>query len=203
GERAGASSMMRFAVAISLVSATAQAATQTPPAAVPTPSQLEKKAKPGALKLKPEEKAKMIQERQKLAAEKRAEAIKLLEELIAMNPGSDAAADGYYKLAELYWEDSRQNYANAMAAYDKKTEKCKEKGTAPDEPCPAPPPRRGGARWEKLYRLIVQKFPGFRQGDVPFSLRGFGARGGGRGDGGVGWLPRLIDQYPQSDLLPD
>src|SRR5262249_23529354 len=59
--------MMRFIVAFTLLSAAAQAATQTPPSAVPTPSQLEKKPKPGALKLKPEEKAKMIEERQKAA----------------------------------------------------------------------------------------------------------------------------------------
>jgi len=177
----------------------------TAPEKVPTPAQLEKKGgKKGALKLSPADKTRMIEERQKMAAEKRAEAIKLLEELIAMNPGSDAAADGYYKLAELYWEDSRQVYAQAMTEYDKKTEICRNKGTSADpEACKVVPPRLEVGRSEKLYAQIVEKFPKYRHMDVVLYLLGFGAQESGHGELAVRWLGRLIDEYPRSNLLPD
>src|SRR5262249_4858893 len=130
------------------------------------------------LKLPPAIKAMMIDDRSKLAAEKRAQAIKLLEELIAMNPGPEAASDALYKLAQLYWEDARQKYAVAMAEL--------EKGKAPQ-------PKLDVPRSEKLYGQIIEKYPKFKHPDIVLSLLGFGAQESGRGDEGVKWLPRLID----------
>src|SRR5262245_41392485 len=45
-----------------------------------------------------------IKEKEKLALEKRKQAIKLLEEFLATKPEGDGAAEGLFKLAELYWE---------------------------------------------------------------------------------------------------
>ena len=82
----------------------------------------------GTLQLQPALKTKMIGEREKAAAAKRTEAIRLLEELLAMKPGGQTAADARFKLAELYWEDSRQRYSANMADYDAKTDACKKNG---------------------------------------------------------------------------
>jgi tetratricopeptide (TPR) repeat protein len=148
-------------------------------------------APPKALELPPAVKAQMIEDRSKLAAQKRAQAIKLLEELIAMNPGPEAAADARYKLAQLYWEDARQKYAAQMAAFEK------QKGGASEQP------RLEVGRSEKLYAEIVEKYPRFKHIDVVLYLLGFGAQEGGRGDEAVKWLQRLIAEHAGSELLPD
>jgi TolA-binding protein len=195
---------VKRALVILLATAAVAARAATPPAAVPTPAGLEKPARKGAMHLNPEDKARMIAERTQLAAAKRAQAIKLLEELLAMNPGDDAASDATYKLAELYWEDSRQSYAQAMAAYDTLTESCRQRGTAADaETCHAQAPKLDVARSERLYATIVEKYPRFKHLDVTLYLLGFGAHESGRGAEAVKYLTRLIDEHPGSELLPD
>ncbi len=155
----------------------------------------------GTLRLAPEVKQKMIGERERAAAVKRGEAIRLLEELLAMRPTGDTAADARFKLAELYWEDSRQKYVAAMAEYDAKTDACKKDPSSAD--CKLTPPRLDVTRSEKLYADLVKHHPAYPRIDTVLYLLGFAAHDAGRGDEAVATLEKLIAEHPRSELLPD
>ena len=145
----------------------------------------------GTIKFDPAAKKEMIAAREKAAQARRTHAIKMLEELLAMKPGEATASDAIYKLAELYWEDSRQKLAADMAVW----EKAEKKG--------APPPKLDVTRSEKLYRELVEKYPRFRRMDVALYLLGFGAHEAGRREEAGMWLGRLIAEKPESTLVPD
>ena len=145
----------------------------------------------GTIKFDPAAKKEMIAAREKAAQARRTHAIKMLEELLAMKPGEATASDAIYKLAELYWEDSRQKLAADMAVW----EKAEKKG--------APPPKLDVTRSEKLYRELVERYPRFRRMDVALYLLGFGAHEAGRREEAGMWLGRLIAEKPESTLVPD
>lgn len=174
----------------------------TDPARIPRPAELEKGK--GTRILPPEEKERLIHEKEAFASQKRTEAIRLLEELVAMKPGPDTMADALFKLAELYWEDARQRYMVAMSAYEKQQEGCRDQGDkAPPECKTAATPRLDVSRSERLYAELVEKYQKFPRTDVVLYLLGFGAREGKRTDESVKWFQRLITDYPESKLLPD
>jgi TolA-binding protein len=156
-------------------------------------------------RLLPQEKEKLIAEKQEQANQKRTQAIKLLEDVLASEPSDEAASEGLFKLAELYWEDSRLHYAAAMAEYDKKTEACKNSAThaANDATCKLLPPILDVTRSEKLYLRLAQRFPRYPRIDIVLYLLGFGAHQENRGKDAVVWFQKLIDEHPGSPLLPD
>jgi TolA-binding protein len=180
-------------LALALLLACGGADANPPPARVPQPVA-------GTVRFAPEVKKELIAAREKAAAARRAEAIRMLEELLAMKPGEATESDALYKLAELYWEDSRQKYAGEMLAYEARTEACREK---PSEACRAAPPRLDVSRSERLYKEIVEKHPRFPRLDVALYLLGFAASEAGRRAEATGWLERLIAEKPGSTLVPD
>lgn len=172
------------------------------PAKIPRPAELEKGK--GTRILPPAEKERLIHEKETLAAQKRTEAIRLLEELVAMKPGEETMADALFKLAELYWEDARQKYMVAMSAYEKQQDACKDQGDkAPPDCKTAPAPRLDVSRSELLYAQLADRYKKYPRIDVVLYLLGFGAREGKRHDESVKWFQRLIGDYPDSKLLPD
>src|SRR5262245_49829105 len=60
----------------------------------------------------------LLKEREAEANAKRKEAIALLEEFIKTNPEGDGAAEGLFKLAELYWEDARRRFVDDNRRYE-------------------------------------------------------------------------------------
>src|SRR2546429_2340164 len=65
-----------------------------------------------------------IRAKEKQAAAARAEAISLLESFLHENARSDEAPEALYKLAELYWEDAKIAFLEAMGRYQAATAAC-------------------------------------------------------------------------------
>src|SRR5687768_14946545 len=126
----------------------------------------------------PKELEPRIRLKEKLALEKRKQAIKLLEEFLATRPEGEGAAEGLFKLAELYWEEARQQFIVASQRYDRDVEACRERSArCKGQP---KPPRLSLAKPEKLYKRLVEEHPKFRRIDLVIYLLGFAATEDGR-----------------------
>lgn len=142
-----------------------------------------------------------LEKKEKLAQKKRAEAIKLLEEFLATNPTGDAAAEGLFKLAELYWEEARRRYILDNQRFERAMEACRQR-TASCRGQPKPP-RLDLRPSEKLYQRLVEDHPDFRRIDLVLYLLGFAAHEDGRTDEALVWFDRVIEEHPDSPLYPD
>jgi tetratricopeptide (TPR) repeat protein len=142
-----------------------------------------------------------IKEKEKLALEKRKQAIKLLEEFLATKPEGEGAAEGLFKLAELYWEEARQQFIMASQRYDRDVEACRER----TERCKKAPkvPKLDLAKSERLYLRLVDEHPKFRRIDLVLYLLGFAATEDGRHEAALGWFDRVIKEHPGSRLFTD
>jgi TolA-binding protein len=142
-----------------------------------------------------------LREKEKYANDKRAEAIKLLEEFLATNPTGDGAAEGLFKLAELYWEEARRQFVIDNQKYDQDVEACREHAAR----CAGQPkmPKLELGKAEKLYKRLVDEHPNFRRIDLVIYLLGFAAQEDGRNDEALVWFKKVIDDHPTSPLFTD
>jgi cellulose synthase operon protein C len=185
-----------FLVAAMMFSTVAQAATT--PERVPSATSMlsSRKRDPG----RPfPDRDKLIAEKRKGVDAKRLEAIKLLEEILAARPQRETEAEALFKLAELYWEDSRLRYLLAMDSYDRRMARCRQDT---DTPCP-PMPSLDIGRSERLYKRLAERHPTYPRSDLVLYLLGFAAHEDGRGDEALQWLERVVAEHPTSPVLPD
>jgi TolA-binding protein len=177
------------------------------PNTVPSAEALVKSGGKAGTNILPDERLRLIAEKEKLVVVKRQEAISLLEELLRSRPGREATGEALFKLAELYWEDSRLRYVLAMQRYDQLTDACRKTDKTPEiasqcEKQP-PPPILDTSRSEKLYVRLSEEFPDYKRIDIVLYLLGFSAREEGRSDEALVWFEKLIAEKPESPLLPD
>jgi TolA-binding protein len=169
-----------------------------------TPSQdlyLKKRPPTGASIPTPGELEPLLKEKEELATRKRLEAIKLLEDFLATNPTGDAAAEGLFKLAELYWEEARRQFVLQNSRYEQEVEACRQRQSS----CKGAPalPKLDLSKAEVLYKRLVDDFPNFRRIDLCIYLLGFSAYEDGRQEEGLTWFQRVIDEHPDSTLVAD
>ena len=138
---------------------------------------------------------------EKKVDQKRAEAIKLLNEFLDSGPTGDGRAEGLFKLAELVWEDSRRVYLIKMDKYDRKLEYCRQNKGA----CKAAPkePRLSFKESEKLYRTLLKDHPDFRRTDIVLYLIGFASQEDQRYEEALNFFARVVQDYPDSPLFGD
>jgi len=143
----------------------------------------------------------LLAAKEKAAAERRTQAIGLLEQLLRESPNGVAAEEALFKLAELYWEESRRQYVLSMARFERQLEACRQR----TERCQGPPktPRLDLTRSEALYARLAKDFPRFRRIDLVKYLLGFAAREGGRAEESNQWFTQVITRHPDSPLAPD
>src|SRR5215471_8143299 len=65
-----------------------------------------------------------IDEKEKQVTAARKEAIRLIEDYLHDSPESKEQAEALYKLAELYWEDSKAIYLEKMGRYQAAVTAC-------------------------------------------------------------------------------
>src|SRR6185295_12528754 len=65
-----------------------------------------------------------ISDKQKQVVAARREGIRLLEDFLKSSSKSRETAEALYKLAELYWEDSKANYLDGMGKYQGAVAEC-------------------------------------------------------------------------------
>jgi len=164
--------------------------------------------KTGAVSLEQYEASEMSQEVELIQKQKsvvRREQISKLEQLLREHPYYENKADVYYRLAEAYWEEARYQNLVAMKEYDSKSEAF-EKGLLKEQPAV---PKEDYSTSLEYYRRILREFPEYMRLDEVLYYLGKGAMQQGKSSKdrqlmkeGENTLKRLVQSYPESDLIP-
>jgi cellulose synthase operon protein C len=152
-----------------------------------------------------EELQKLLQSTEQQRDDKRLEAIGLLRTFLASTPAGESRAEGTFKLAELLWEEARREYLNAVEAYSRQLEGCRQTtGKAGEDACAkVAEPRINLAEPAALYRDLHDHFPEFRRMDLVTYLIGFAEKEAAREDAAMGYFREVIERFPKSPLYGD
>ena len=143
-----------------------------------------------------------IAEKEKEVVEARKEGIRLLEDFLRSSPKSRETAEALYKLAELYWEESKAGYLASMGTYTASVTAChKDRSTCPQ--VPRRPPRLDLSRAQGVYDRLIREYPRFRKIDTVIYLYAFSLRDQGRLGDSVKYFQIILDKYPQSRFTAD
>ncbi|MDB4982061.1 MAG: Tetratricopeptide 2 repeat protein [Myxococcales bacterium] len=145
---------------------------------------------------------KAIDERETQVTAARREAIRLIEDYLRDSPRSREQAEALYKLAELYWEESKATYLDRMGAYQAAVTACHEdRSTCPR--VPHKPPTVDLTRAQAVYQRLIVEHPRFRKIDTVIYLYAFSLRDQGKVAESVKYFQTLLDRYPRSRYLAD
>ncbi len=131
--------------------------------------------------------------------------IEKLEKLLRDQPLYPRKAEVYFRLGELYWEQAKYEYLVARSKFDKAAEAFENKVG----PAPGAEPKEDVTVALGWYRKVIQEFPDYERLDEVLYYIGKGALQQGRDNQdrnllkeAVQYLQRLVQNYPQSRLLP-
>ncbi|HEY8923474.1 MAG TPA: tetratricopeptide repeat protein, partial [Polyangia bacterium] len=143
-----------------------------------------------------------IAEKEKEVVGARKEGIRLLEDFLRSSPKSRETAEALYKLAELYWEESKASYLEKMGAYTAAVTAChKDRGLCPQ--VPKRPPRLDLSQAQGVYDRLIKEYPKFRKIDTVLYLYAFSLRDQGRLGDSVKYFQILLDRFPRSRFIAD
>ena len=135
----------------------------------------------------------------------RRDQIAKLEKLLRDHPYYENKADVYYRLAEAHWEEARYQNLAAMREFDKQMEAF-DKGALKNQP--VAPVENYDVSLE-YYRRVLREFPDYMRLDEVLYYLGKGAMQQGKAakdrqlkKEGENTLKRLVQSYPESDLIP-
>ncbi len=142
------------------------------------------------------------------AREKRLESIQFLKELIAEQGSAlkgDRKAEMMLRLADLYFQQGRDEYLVEMAMFDKEYDKCFN--TEGCDPGRLQPDNEESQKWQnrsiKLYKNILQNYPRYSRADEATFYLGQALSDIGRRDDGKDYFENLVRMYPDSQFVPD
>jgi TolA-binding protein len=145
---------------------------------------------------------KAIDDRELQVTAARREAIRLIEDYLRDSPRSREQAEALYKLAELYWEESKAVYLEKMGAYQAAVSACHDDHAQ----CPHVPRRTPTvdlSRAQSVYQRLITEHPRFRKIDTVIYLYAFSLRDQGKTAESVGYFQTLLDKYPHTRYLAD
>jgi cellulose synthase operon protein C len=145
---------------------------------------------------------KAIDERETQVTDARREAIKLIEDYLHDSPRSREQAETLYKLAELYWEESKAVYLEHMGAYQAAVTAC-HNDHAECPHVPRKPPTVDLARAQSVYQRLIVEHPRFRKIDTVIYLYAFSLRDQGKTGESVRYFQTLLDRFPRSRYIAD
>jgi len=122
---------------------------------------------------------KAIDEREGQVTAARREAIRLIEDYLRDSPRSREQAEALYKLAELYWEESKAAYLDKMGVYQAAVSACRE-DHAQCPHVPRRPPTVDLSRAQSVYQRLITEHPRFRKIDTVIYLYAFSLRDQGK-----------------------
>jgi tetratricopeptide (TPR) repeat protein len=135
----------------------------------------------------------LLEERERWVAERRAEAVRLLEEFVRVEPERAAEMpDALLRLAELLWETARVEYLQTFAAWQEVPE-------ANRGPTPTPNYRRP----LELYDRILTQHRAFDRYDLVLYMKAYALVERGDNVGAMGLYRRILDEFPRSRFVPD
>ena len=128
----------------------------------------------------------------------RRSAIERFEAFVARYPEEPRTTpDAIFRLAELYFEQSKDEQRLAQKEYEEKL-----KRLPPGEE----PPPEGAVKFDKsvaLYRKLIEKFPKYRLADGVHYLLAYVLEQQGELEEARDTFALLIDRYPQSKFVPE
>jgi TolA-binding protein len=145
---------------------------------------------------------KAIEDREEQVTAARREAIKLIEDYLRDSPRSREQAEALYKLAELYWEESKAVYLEKMGAYQAAVTACHD-DHAQCPHVPRRPPTVDLSRAQSVYQRLIAEHPRFRKIDTVIYLYAFSLRDQGKTAESVRYFQTLLDKYPRTRYLAD
>jgi cellulose synthase operon protein C len=145
---------------------------------------------------------KAIDDREGQVTGARREAIGLLEDYLRDVPRSREEAEALYKLAELYWEESKAVYLEKMGTYQAAVSACHDdRSQCPH--VPRRPPTVDLSRAQSVYQRLIAEHPRFRKIDTVIYLYGFSLRDQGKTAESVRYFQIILDKYPKSRYIAD
>jgi cellulose synthase operon protein C len=148
---------------------------------------------------------KALREKEAEVTDARREAIRLIESYLRDSPRSKEQAEAMYKLAELYWEESKAVYLDKMAKYQAAVSACHaDRNECPK--VPRRPPTVDLAQAQTVYLQLIKGYPKFRKIDTVIYLYAFSLRDqGGKEKMGeaVRYFQMILDKYPRSRYVAD
>jgi TolA-binding protein len=145
---------------------------------------------------------KAIDEREGQVTAARREAIQLIEDYLRDSPRSREQAEALYKLAELYWEESKATYLDKMGVYQAAVSACHE-DRAQCPHVPRRPPTVDLSRAQSVYQRLITEHPRFRKIDTVIYLYAFSLRDQGKTAESVRSFQTILDRYPRSRYVAD
>ncbi|MCB9519356.1 MAG: tetratricopeptide repeat protein [Myxococcales bacterium] len=131
---------------------------------------------------------------------RRATAIEEFEQFIARYPSNASyTPDVLFRLAELYFEQSKDDYEQADTEYQRDLEYY-ELGVIADQPTE---PRRELARTIATFRRLIRDFPNYRQIDGAYYLLGVCYEQQDEYELALASYRQLVEGYPQSDFAQE
>ncbi|TXD38920.1 tetratricopeptide repeat protein [Lujinxingia vulgaris] len=123
-----------------------------------------------------------------------------LDEIIARSPYAAQKPDWMFQKAELLWELRNMEYVRARTEYNACLDAVYE-GTLDESECPEPMPDYSEA--QAIYEDILREYPDYNRLDEVIFRLGSGLIEANQGAQAVGYLQRLVTNYPNSRYLPD
>jgi tetratricopeptide (TPR) repeat protein len=146
-----------------------------------------------------------IEEREGQVTEARREAIKLIETYLHDSPHSKEQAEALYKLAELYWEESKAVYLTQMGRYQAAVTAChNDRSQCPK--VPHRPPTVNLSQAQAVYQQLINGYPKFRKIDTVIYLYAFSLRDqGGRDHAAeaIRYFQIILERFPRSRYVAD
>jgi len=129
----------------------------------------------------------------------RLDAIQQFEEFLSRYPADpNYTPDAMFRLAELYYEKSTEEYNDALAKWKEELRQAVAEGRDPPEE-----PQRDYARSVALYRKLLAAFPNYRFVDGTQYLLAYSLGEMGRQDEALRAYAQLIERYPKSAFVPE
>ncbi|HSY41757.1 MAG TPA: tetratricopeptide repeat protein, partial [Polyangia bacterium] len=149
-----------------------------------------------------------LEEKEAQITEARREAIRLIEAYLRENPRGSAGfrakeqAESLYKLAELYWEESKEVYLEKMGRYQAAVSAChSDRSECPK--VPHRPPTIDLTRAQATYLQLIDQYPKFRKIDTVIYLYAFSLRDQGKLGESIKYFQIILDKYPRSRYIAD
>jgi cellulose synthase operon protein C len=149
-----------------------------------------------------------LEEKEGQVTEARREAIRLIEAYLRENPKGSAGyrareqAESLYKLAELYWEESKEVYLEKMGKYQAAVSACHaDRSECPK--VPHRPPTVDLTRAQATYRQLIDDYPKFRKIDTVIYLYAFSLRDQQKIGESIKYFQIILDKYPRSRYIAD
>lgn len=143
---------------------------------------------------------KAISDIEVLERKERLDAIAMFEEFLQRYPDDPKyTPDAMFRLAELHYEKTKDDYALAMKDHEQQL-RLVEQGKLAQAP---PEPKQSFQRSIDLYQQLITRFPDYGLNDGSYYLLGFCLEKQGEGEQSRDTYQRLIEKYPRSKFVAE